>query len=182
MYFLSLLFFKVYFTDCAITVVPVFSPLCPPLPCSLPPSNIPSLSSCTWIIHINSLASPFTILFLTSPCLFCTYNLCFLFPLPFSPFSPFPLPADNPPCDLHFCESVPVLVVRLVCFYFCFSGSVVNSCEFVVILLFIVLIFSFSLDNISYNKGWVMMNSFKLTLSGKHFICPSILMTALLDR
>ena len=23
--------------------------------------------------------------------------------------------------------------------------------------------------------GWVMMNSFNLTLSGKHFICPSIL-------
>ena len=26
-----------------------------------------------------------------------------------------------------------------------------------------------------YNKGLVMMNSFNLTLSGKHFICPSIL-------
>ena len=29
--------------------------------------------------------------------------------------------------------------------------------------------------NISCNKGLVMMNSFNLTLSGKHFICPSIL-------
>ena len=29
--------------------------------------------------------------------------------------------------------------------------------------------------NISYNKGLVMMNSFNLTLSEKHFICPSIL-------
>ena len=29
--------------------------------------------------------------------------------------------------------------------------------------------------NISYSKGLVMMNSFKLTLSGKYFICPSIL-------
>ena len=29
--------------------------------------------------------------------------------------------------------------------------------------------------NISYNSGLVMMNSFRFTLSGKHFICPSIL-------
>ena len=29
--------------------------------------------------------------------------------------------------------------------------------------------------NISYNKDLVMMNSFNFTLSGKHFICPSIL-------
>ena len=29
--------------------------------------------------------------------------------------------------------------------------------------------------NISYNKGLVMMNSFNLTLSGKHFLSPSIL-------
>ena len=36
------------------------------------------------------------------------------------------------------------------------------------------LIFYF-LDNISYNKGLVMMNSFNSTLSEKHFICPSIL-------
>ena len=32
-----------------------------------------------------------------------------------------------------------------------------------------------NLFNISYNKGLVMMNSFNLTLSGKHFIFPSIL-------
>ena len=54
----------------------------------------------------------------------------------FRPF--FPLPA-NPPCDLHFCASVPVLVVCLVCL--CFLGSVVDKSEFVVILLLIVLIF-----------------------------------------
>ena len=58
------------------------------------------------------------------------------FSLPCSPL----LPAYNPPCDLHFCDSV-LVVVSLVCF--CFLGSVVDSCEFVVILLFIVLIFFF---------------------------------------
>ena len=92
-----------------------FSPL-------FPSALYPHLSSCPWVIHINSLASPFPILFLTSLCLFCTYNLCFLFPVPFPLFSPFPFPADNPPCDLHFCESVPVLVVCLV--HFCFIKKV----------------------------------------------------------
>ena len=62
-------------------------------------------------------------------------------------------------------------------FVFVFLGLVVDSFEFVVILLSIVLIFfsQISLFNISYNKGLVMMNSLNLTLSGKHFICPSIL-------
>ena len=113
-----------------------------PLPTSTqdPPSlqQPPCLSSCPWVVHISSLASPFPILFLTFPCLFCTYQLCFLFPVPFPPFFPFPLPADNPPNGLHTYDSVPVLVVCWVCFL----DSVVDSCEFVVILLFIVLIFS----------------------------------------
>ena len=39
------------------------------------------------------------------------YHLCYLFPVPFSPFSPSPSPTDNPPCYFHFCDSVPVLVV-----------------------------------------------------------------------
>ena len=84
----------------------------------IPPAS-PSLSSCLWVGCISSLASPFPILFLTSPCLFCTYHLCFIFPVTFLPFSPLPLPADNPPCDLHFCGSVSVLVVCLV--FFCFG-------------------------------------------------------------
>ena len=122
-----------------------FIPLYPAHPLS-PVSH--SLSPCPWVIHISSLASPFPILFLTSPCLFCTYHLCFLFPVSFSHSLPSPFPADNPPCDLQFCDSVPVLVVCLVHFWFCFHflGSVVDSCEFVVILLFIFLIFFFFLD------------------------------------
>ena len=50
------------------------------------------------------------------------------------------LPTDNPPYDVYLCDSVSVLVVSLVCFCFCFLGPVVDSCEFVVILLFILLI------------------------------------------
>ena len=124
--------------DYAITVVLVF-PAPPSTP--LPRSNSP-LSSCQWVMHISSLASPFAILFLTSPCLFGPYQLCFLIPVPFPLFSSFPLPADNPPNDLHVYDSVPVLLVCLVWFCFSFLDSVVDSCEFVVILMFIVLIFS----------------------------------------
>ena len=116
---------------------PPFIPLCPASPSQL---HSPHLSSCSWVLHISSLASSFPILFLPSPCLFSTYHLCFLFPVPFPPLSPYPLSADNPPCDLHFCGSVPVLVV---CLGFVFLGSVVDSCEFVVILLFIFFIFFF---------------------------------------
>ena len=67
-------------------------------------------------------------------------------PCTFSPILPLPLPlslpTDNPPCDLYFCDSDPVLVVCLVCSCF-FLGSVVDSCEFVVILPFIFFIFFF---------------------------------------
>ena len=53
----------------------------PFFPSALHPSSHlhspPPLSSCPWVAHRSSLASPFPILFLTSPCLFCTYNLCF---------------------------------------------------------------------------------------------------------
>ena len=81
-----------------------FLPFLPLHPASLLPPAFPHLSSCPWVIHVSSLASPFPILFLTFPCLFCAYNLCYLFPVPFPPFFPFLLPADNPLCDLHFCD------------------------------------------------------------------------------
>ena len=96
---------------------PPFPQLHPAHP--LPPT-FPTYSSCPWVIHISSLASPFPILFLPSPCLFSTYHLCYLFSVPLPPLSPTHSPIDNPPCDLHFCGSVPVLVVCLVCFCFCF--------------------------------------------------------------
>ena len=99
-----------------------------------------SLNSCPWVTHISSLASPFPILFLTSPSLLCTTNLC-LIPAPFPPFSPFPLLADNPPNEIRIYDSISVLVVCLV--FVSFFRSSVDSCEFVVILLFIVLTFFF---------------------------------------
>ena len=113
---LFLFFLKIYFIDYAITVVPL-SPFIPSA--WLTPSHLhsPPLVH-VHVSYISSLASTFPILFLTSFCIFSTYHLCCLFPVPFLPFSP--SPTDNPPCDLHFCDSVPVLVVCLVCFCLCF--------------------------------------------------------------
>ena len=109
---------------------------------------------------------------LNIPCLLCTYQFVLLNPRTLSLILLLPLSADNPPNDLHICDSVPVLLVCLVCFL----DSIVDCCEFVAILIFIVLIFSYILPfNISYNNGLVIMNSFHFTLSGNHFICPSIL-------
>ena len=90
-----------------------FFPLCAPPPGTPSHQHHPLLSSCLWVIYISSLASPFSILFLTSPCLFSTYQLCFLIPASFPPFSPFTLPADNLPNHLHTYDSIPVLVVCL---------------------------------------------------------------------
>ena len=57
-------------------------PLYSPPPCAPPSTRIPPFSSCPWVIHISSLASTFPILFLTFPCLFSTYHLCYLFSVP----------------------------------------------------------------------------------------------------
>ena len=77
----------------AITFVSFFLPfnVLYPAPHSL---QYPPHSSCPWVIHVSSLASPFPILFLTSPCQFCTYHLCFLYFLYLFPlflFCPSPL-------------------------------------------------------------------------------------------
>ena len=89
-------YFLIYFIDYAIILVPFFSPLHSPPPCTPPThQHSPPLD------HVRG----YKLFSLISPCLFCTYHLCFLFPVPFPPFSLLPLEADNPPCDLHSCSS-----------------------------------------------------------------------------
>ena len=128
------IFFNI-FTDYAITVGH-FSPFTPLHPAHhLPPTSTPYIPlcrahpflptfpcfwSCSWVIHISSLASTFPILFLPSPYLFSTYHLCYLFSVPFPPLSHSHSPVDNPPCDLHFCGPDPVVVACFVWFCFCF--------------------------------------------------------------
>ena len=115
--------FNIVFKICLLIKLysyPTFSHFCSPPPCTLLPPAFPSPSLYPWVIHVSSLASPFPILFLTSPSiLYLPFMLCL--PCTFSPipFSSFPIPDNNPPCNLHFCDSVPVLVVCLVCFCFC---------------------------------------------------------------
>ena len=134
--------FLICFIDYAITVVPPpFIPLCPAHP--LPPT-FPPFSSCPWVIYISSSASTVPILNpLSVFCLpfmlliLCTFSssLPFLLPLALikpSVWSPF----------LWFCSCSS----SLLSFCFCFLDSIVDSYEFVVLLLFIVLIFFF-LDN-----------------------------------
>ena len=112
--FLKNIFYWLCYYSCPIFFFPLF-------PSALyPPPSFPHLSSRPWVLHISSLASPFPILFLTSPCLFSTNHLCYLFSVHFLPLSPSQSPIDNPPCDLHLYGSVPVLVVCLVCFCFYF--------------------------------------------------------------
>ena len=79
-----------------------------------------------------------TILNLPPHHLFCTYNLCFLSPVPF-PHSP---PFLSPLITLHAIFISPILFLfqsfaQFVSAFF-FLGSLVDSYEFVVILLFIV--------------------------------------------
>ena len=97
-----------------------FPPFSPLHPAHVHPPILSPYISCPWVIHISSVASTFPILFLPSPCVFSTYHLCYLFSVPFPPLSPSHSPINNPPCDLHFCGSVPVLVVCLVYSRFCF--------------------------------------------------------------
>ena len=147
-----------------------YIPLCPASPSRqhCPPQFMSMGRKCKFF----GFSISYTILNLSLSVLYLQIML--LSPCTFPPILPRLLPADNPPCDFHFCDSVPVLVVCLVCFCFILS-SVVDRCEFVVILMFIVLIFSeISPFHLSY-KGLVMMNSFNWTLSGKQISFPSIL-------
>ena len=73
-----------------------FSPLFPSALYPPPTSTFPPLSSCPGVIHRSFLASTFPILFLNSPCLFCTYHFFYLFSALFPPLSPSHFPTDNP--------------------------------------------------------------------------------------
>ena len=120
---------------------PIFSPLYAPPSCTLPPTSIPSplvhVRGCTYKFFGSSIS--YTIFILPLSIFYLPFIL--FIPCTFYPILPLPFPADNPPCDLHFYDSVPILVICLVFIL----GSLVDSSEFVVILVFIFLIFFFFL-------------------------------------
>ena len=132
-------FLKKYILLIVLLQLSHFSPLYSPHPAPPTHQNSPTL------FHVIGYTSKFfgfsislTILNLPMSILYLSFML--LIPCTFSPIFPLPFPADNLPCDLHFCDSVPILAIHLFCFCF-LLGSVVDSCEFVVILLFIFFIF-----------------------------------------
>ena len=131
------LIFKVYFIDYAITVVPFFLPfisLCP-VPSFYPPPSIPPFMSMGHTYKFFTFSISYTILNLPLSILYLSTML--LIPCTFSAILPLLLPVDNSPCDLHFCDSVPLLVVSLVCFWF--LGSVVDSCHFTTHIFYLFL-------------------------------------------
>ena len=102
-----------------------FLPFIPLYP--IHPSIIPHLSSCPQARHISFYIS-YTLLNLP---LFILYLPFMLLILRTFPLSPAHSTTDKPSCDLHFCDSVPVLVVCLVFVFVFFLGSVVDICEFI---------------------------------------------------
>ena len=89
-----------------------FLPLYSPPPCTPPPTSIPfPLSSCPWVVHISSLASPFPILFLTSrvyfvPTNYASYSM--YLSLPF-------FPSSSP---LITCHVISIFVILLQFYWF----------------------------------------------------------------
>ena len=114
--------FKVYFIDYVVAVVLLFLPFIPLCPVPSFPLAFHPPSSPPWVVHkFFGFSTSYTILNLSLFILYLPFMR--LIPCIFSPIFLPPLPADNSPCDLYFCESVPILVVCLVCFccFFRFS-------------------------------------------------------------
>ena len=133
-----------YFIDYAITVFPFFSPLYSPLPCTPPPTIIapPYFMSVGRIYKFFGFSTYHTILNLPLSILYLPITL--LIPCTFSPIVP---PTSSPLITLHVISTSVNLFLFQLFAYFIFVcvclGLVVDSCEFVVILFFIFLIFSF---------------------------------------
>ena len=105
---------KLYFIDYAITVpISPFVPLYPALP--RPSGNPPTIVH----VHGKCICLPCllpSLLYFTSPWLFCNYRFVLLNHLTSSPTPPHPLPSGNYKNTLHINDSLSVLLVCLVCF------------------------------------------------------------------
>ena len=104
-------FFKLYFIDYAITVVP-YLPLCTPY--SL--SQSPYCCSCPWVMRIGSWLLHFLYCTLHLHGYSVTTYLYFLISSPLHPFSLTPLPSGNHQNAFCIHDSVSVLLICLACF------------------------------------------------------------------
>ena len=88
-----LLFFLKYILLIMLLQFSQLYPFIPCPPCTLILSAFPPLSSFQWVVLISFLNFLFPIPFLTSPCPFYAYQLCFFFRVPFPSYcSPSPPP------------------------------------------------------------------------------------------
>ena len=107
-----------------------FIPLCPatPLPSAFPPT--PQFNSIGCKYKFFGFSISYTILNLPLSLFYLPFMLLILCIFP--PLFPSHSPTVNRPCDLHFCDSVPVLIVCLVCLgffrFYCYSITVVCIC------------------------------------------------------
>ena len=147
-----------------------FVPFCPTLPSN--PYSLkasPHHCSCPWVMRVSPSATSFSILYFTFHGNSVTTYLC-LIPSSLHPFSHIPFPSGNHQNPLHIHDSVPVLLVCLVCFL----HSIVDRHIFFAILLFIILILFFLNKSlyISYNNGLETVNSFSLFLVWEALYLP----------
>ena len=108
-----------------------FYPLCHP-----PPSTSHTLRqssqhcSCPWVMSISFLATPFPLLYFTSPWLFCNYLFVFLNPLTSSLIPSHPLPSGNYQNILCIHDSFSVLVCSVY-----FLDSIVDRYVFLPLIV-----------------------------------------------
>ena len=143
--FSILLFFKYFLLICYYSF-PSFSPLSPLCPAPQLSSILPAppyfmSMGCTYKFFESSVSHT---IFYLSPSILCLL-IMLLLPCTFSPYSSLPPPHWNPPmwCPfLWFCSCSSCLRSFFCFHHFSFLlGSFVDSCELVVILLFIFFIF-----------------------------------------
>ena len=131
-FLLSLLYWLCYYS-----FPNFFLPFIPTLPgthqlCSISPP----LSSYPWAVHISSVTIVSYTILNVYPSILC---------LPITLLNPWTFRSSSPLKTLHLI-SISLVLFLFCLLSFCFWGSVVDSWDFAVILLFTVLIYSFFLD------------------------------------
>ena len=114
------IFYWLYYYSCP---NPPPLPLCPSTKYPLSLGQF-FLSSCPWVMHVSSLASPFFILFWISPCLCCTYHFVLFNPCTFSPI--LPLPSQL--------ATIQIISISILLFLFCFLAQFVFQTQLLIVV------------------------------------------------